>query len=65
MFVCEFKKMFGTMHFIYYINISIATKVDSAYLGCYSTTHNVYVLATDGREPVKLVRYLPDIAALG
>ena len=28
-----FKKMFGAMHFIYYINRSIATKVDSTYLG--------------------------------
>ena len=26
-------KMFGAMHFIYYINRSIATKVDSTYLG--------------------------------
>ena len=26
-------KMFGAMHFIYYINKSIATKVDSTYLG--------------------------------
>ena len=25
--------MFGAMHFIYYINKSIATKVDSTYLG--------------------------------
>ena len=31
---CEFKKnMFGAMHFIYYINRSIATKGDSTYLG--------------------------------
>ena len=28
-----FKKMFGAMHFINYINRSIATKVDSTYLG--------------------------------
>ena len=27
------EKMFGTMHFIYYINRSIATKLDSTYLG--------------------------------
>ena len=26
-------KMFGAMHFIYYINRSIASKVDSTYLG--------------------------------
>ena len=26
-------KKFGAMHFIYYINRSIATKVDSTYLG--------------------------------
>ena len=31
-FVSIFKK-FGAMHFIYYINRSIATKVDSTYLG--------------------------------
>ena len=29
----DFKKMFGAMHFIYYINRSIPTKVDSTYLG--------------------------------
>ena len=29
------------MHFIYHINKSIATKVDSTYLGYQSTTHNV------------------------
>ena len=28
-----FIKMFGAMHFIYYISRSIATKVDSTYLG--------------------------------
>ena len=26
-------KLFGEMHFVYYINKSIATKVDSTYLG--------------------------------
>ena len=36
--------MFGAMHFIYYINRSIATKVDSTYLGYRSTAQNVYVL---------------------
>ena len=30
-YVCTLK--FGAMHFIYYINRSIATKVDSTYLG--------------------------------
>ena len=32
-YVTPFKKMFGPMHFIYYKNRSIATKVDSTYLG--------------------------------
>ena len=32
------------MHFIYYINRSIATKVDSTYLGYWPTAHSVYVL---------------------
>ena len=38
--------MFGAilMHFIYYINRSIAPKVDSTYLGYWSTAHIVYVL---------------------
>ena len=36
--------MFGTMHFIYYINRSVATKVDSTYLGYWPTAHSVYVL---------------------
>ena len=31
-------------NFIYYINRSIATKVDSTYLGHYSIAHSVYVL---------------------
>ena len=35
--------MFGAMHFIYYINRSIATKVDSTYLGHWPTAHSVYV----------------------
>ena len=35
---------FGAMHFIYYINRSMATKVDSAYLGYWPTAHSVYVL---------------------
>ena len=33
---------FGAMHFIYYINRSIATKVDSTYLG-YDQRHNAYM----------------------
>ena len=41
-----FKKMFGAMHFISYINRSIATKVDSSYLGYNNclTAHSTYVL---------------------
>ena len=35
--------MFGAVHFIYCINISKATKVDSTYLGYYTTVHNVYM----------------------
>ena len=38
------KVMFGSMHFIYYINRSIATKVDSTYLNYWPTAHSVYVL---------------------
>ena len=60
--------MFGAGHFIFCINSSIATKVDSTYLG-YSvrieTAHNVHVFATGGRKPVELrllVRRLHDIA---
>ena len=33
MFCLMMLKMFSAMHFIYYINRSIATKVDSTYLG--------------------------------
>ena len=32
--------MFGAVHFIYCINSSKATKVDSTYLGYYTTAHN-------------------------
>ena len=35
--------MFGGMQIIYYIIRSIATKVDSTYLGYCPTAHNVYV----------------------
>ena len=35
--------MFGAKHFIYYINKSIAIKVDSTYLSYKLTAHNVYV----------------------
>ena len=61
--------MFGAVHFIYCINSSIATKVDSIYFGSYSliflTAHNVHVFATGGCEQVTLrllVRRLHDIA---
>ena len=37
-------KKFDAMHFIYYINRSIATKVDSTNLGYWPTAHSVYVL---------------------
>ena len=40
------------MHFIYYINRSRATKVDSTYLGYRPTAHSVYVVASGGRELV-------------
>ena len=33
--------MFGAMFFIYYINRSIATKVDSTYLGYLSTSQRI------------------------
>ena len=36
--------MFGAMYFIYYINRSIATKVDSTYLGYSPTAHGVICL---------------------
>ena len=32
------------MHFIYYINGSVATKVDSTYLGYWPAAHGIYVL---------------------
>ena len=35
--------MFGAVHIIYCIISSIATKVDSTYLGYETTAHNVYV----------------------
>ena len=35
--------MFAALHFISHINRSVATKVDSTYLGNYPTAHNVYV----------------------
>ena len=31
------------MHFIYYINSSIAIKVDSTYLGYWPTAHGLYM----------------------
>ena len=39
--------MFGAMQFTYYINKSIATNVDSTYLGYSPTAHSVYVLWRD------------------
>ena len=38
------KNMFSAMHFIYYINSSISTKIDLTYLGYCPTAHSVYVL---------------------
>ena len=40
--------MFGAMHFIYYINRLITTKVYSGYLGYSSRVHNVYVWGRQG-----------------
>ena len=53
------------MHFIFYINSSITTKVGSTYFDYYLTGHNVHVFATGGRKPVTLrllVRRLHDFA---
>ena len=36
-------KMFGAMHFIYYIYRSIATKVDSTYLDYIDQQHITYM----------------------
>ena len=45
--------MFGAMHFIYYINRSIATKVDSTYLGILTySTQRICLVARGGRELV-------------
>ena len=40
--VIALRRMFGAMHFIYYINRSIATKVDLTYLG-YDQQHTAYM----------------------
>ena len=42
------KNMFGAMHFIYYINSSLSTKVDLL----FPKAHSVCLVARDGREPV-------------
>ena len=39
----EYLSFFGAKYFIYNINRSIATKVDSTYLSYSSTEHNRYV----------------------
>ena len=35
--------MFSAIHFIDYINRSIATKVSFTHFGCQPTTHSIYV----------------------
>ena len=41
------------MHFIYYINRSIATNVDSTYFGLLAnTTPRICLVASGGREPL-------------
>ena len=50
------------MHFIYYINRSIATEVDSTYLGYQLTTHNICLVAAGGREPVTSRSFVSSLA---
>ena len=52
---CIFFLMLGATHFIYYINILIATKVDSTYIWTIDQQHTAYNLcrvARGGRELV-------------
>ena len=42
--------MFGAMHFIYYINRSMATKIDSTYFGYRSMAYSVLCRAV-GMNP--------------
>ena len=45
--------MFGAVHFIYYINRLMATKVDLTCLGYWPTAHSIICLvASGGRELV-------------
>ena len=50
--------MFSAMHFIYYINRSIATKVDSTYLG----TQRICLVARGGRELVTFRSQSPTLS---
>ena len=49
------------MHFICYINKSIATKVDSTYLGYQPTARIYHSLATGECEPVTLKSQSPTL----
>ena len=57
--------MFGAVHFIYYINRFIATKLDSTYLGHQPTAHKLCLVAAGGRKSLtsrSVVRRLADCA---
>ena len=55
--------MFRAIHYIYYVNRPIATKVDSTYLGYRPTTHSVLCLeARAGRKPVTFRSQSPTIS---
>ena len=45
--------MFSAMHFIYYVNKSIATKVVSTYFGLLTnSTQRICLVVSGGSEPV-------------
>ena len=56
-------KMFGAMHFIYYINRSIAMKVESTYLGYWPTPHSVCLVVSGGHERVTSKSQSPPLSA--
>ena len=57
-------KMFGAMHFIYYTNRSMVTKVYSPYLSYIDQQHmRICLVASDGRKPVTFRSLVRSLAA--
>ena len=58
-----FFKMFGAMHFIYYINRSITTKVDSTYWAIdQQHMERICLVASGGRELVTFRSLSPTLS---